>query len=180
MLSSISWSLFLTVIFLALFFYYAFVGIVYYPKELLGFLFRQKRKPAVAAPQPDVNELPSVIGAVREAPDTTEHHQRYQPSVPTTAATDSLPDNSEPDISLLGPVADLVAAAQTLVRVIADGEGDRQDIISLLPSLLAQYPGIAASKYRFAINAQIQDHCRELLSLDMELTEINALWPNHS
>jgi hypothetical protein len=68
MFSSISWQLFFTAIFVALFLYYLFVGIVYFPKEILTFLLGKKNQvqPAVvSSTQTQDRQFTNIIGQSR-------------------------------------------------------------------------------------------------------------------
>lgn len=77
---------------------------------------------------------------------------------------------------LLGSVSDLMDAIRTLFGVIAEGNGDTDDVTSFLSPLLIQYPLVAESKYRYPINQFICDHCQSKLNAQMSIEEINALW----
>lgn len=88
------------------------------------------------------------------------------------ASTKDLP----PEAQLLGNVSDLMESIQTLLRVIEDGEGDQNDVIHFFPSLLAQYPLVSDSKYRYAINLFIHDHCKASFADALSLETINELW----
>ncbi|RZL20412.1 MAG: hypothetical protein EOO89_00215, partial [Pedobacter sp.] len=78
MLSQISWTLFLSAVFVALVLYYFYVVLCYYPKEALSFLLGKK------------NELPpgtaflpasaiSLMGKALPEPTPEEYLHRYQP-----------------------------------------------------------------------------------------------------
>lgn len=81
-----------------------------------------------------------------------------------------------PEVMLVGNVSDLMESIQTLLRVIDDGDGNTEDILNFFPSLLAQYPLVADSKYRYSINLFIHDHCKEMFAEEMSIETINDLW----
>ena len=214
MLSQISWTLFLCVLFMMLVLYYLYVVLCYYPKEALSFLLgkRNELPPGTALLTASAG---TVMGKAIPEPTAQEYLQRYQPKdlqegieIAQPAANGStvtfpfFPDDEEDssfflvasdaadggiieavsrdempaEALMVGSVSDLMESIQTLLRVISDGEGDRSDIINFFPSLLAQYPLVADSKYRYSINAFIHDHCKSLLSEVISLEEINDLW----
>jgi hypothetical protein len=84
--------------------------------------------------------------------------------------------NLAPDAQLHSSVSDLMASVQTLLRVIREGEGNVNDVVDFFPSLLAQYPLVSKSKYRYAINQFIHDNCKSAFTDELSLESINELW----
>lgn len=128
---------------------------------------------ATSAPQPSLSGTPGIIGA------DEEESSRFL----VASLTDDAPvvemtvkKDLSPDGLLVGNVADLMDSVTTLLRIIEDGKGDRDDICGFFPSLLAQYPTVAESKYRYSVNQFIHDRCKAALNADMTIDEINGLW----
>src|SRR6202012_2197254 len=69
MFSNISWQLFFTAIFVIVVLYYSFVGIVYFPKEILTFLLGKKNQVQpviVGSPQTQDRQFTNIIGQSRD------------------------------------------------------------------------------------------------------------------
>ena len=52
------------------------------------------------------------------------------------------------DALLIGTVADLLKEVKTLVQVIVDCEGDKEESISMFQSLLSKYPQLTKTKFQ--------------------------------
>jgi len=186
MFSSISWQLFFTAIFILTVLYYLFVGIVYFPKEILTFLLGKKNQvqPAVSGPtQTQDRQFTNIIGQSRnERINDAQYFNKFQP-VANSFATEEAEqqDNQQPsNITLIESVSNLMEGIKTLFRVIKDADGNKNDVVSLFPSLLDQYIPIADSKYRYSINAYIYEICTEEYKYEITMQEVNGLWPSVS
>ncbi|RYD59164.1 MAG: hypothetical protein EOP56_02735 [Sphingobacteriales bacterium] len=186
--------------------YYGFIALVYYPGELLTLLLGKKNKfPPGVALQPVIERTlmgaakaeptaaylsryqPPVAGpgyTANEIVGTPGFDEGEDSSFFMVASEDSgtpvieisRKEELSPEGLLLGNVSDLMESVQTLLRVIEDGEGNSDDVRNFFPSLLAQYPLIADSKYRYSINQYIHDNCKAMLNDSLSLEEVNGLW----
>ena len=179
MFSNISWQLFFTAIFVIVVLYYSFVGIVYFPKEILTFLLGKKSQvqPAiVGSPQTQDRQFTNIIGQSRgEHTNDDQHLNKFQ-STANSSVTGEEASQQPADITLIESVSNLMEGIKTLFRVIKDAEGNKNDVVSLFPSLLDQYIPIADSKYRYSINAYIYEICTEEYKYEITMQEVNSLW----
>lgn len=178
MFSSISWGLFLTVIIALLAAYYLVIVTLYFPKEVLTLVLRKaNRIKAPSAGQQQDERIPfDVIGAANETGDLDCINRFSAAAVMQTDA----PDGPVPDLSLIESVSSLMEGIKTLFRVIKDAAGNKSDVLSMFPSLLAQYPLIPDSKYRFSINAFIHELCNGEFHYGISMDEVDGLWPVRS
>ena len=183
MFSSISWQLFFTAIFVVVVLYYLFVGIVYFPKEILTFLLGKKNQvqPAVVgSTQMQDRQFTNIIGQSRDERTNDEQYLTNFQSATNSPATEEETSKQPSDITLIESVSNLMEGVKTLFRVIKDADGSKNDVVSLFPSLLDQYITIANSKYRYSINAYIYELCIEEYKYDITMREVNNLWPSVS
>lgn len=180
MFSNISWQLFFTAIFVVIVLYYLFVGIVYFPKEILTFLLgkRNQVQPSiVGSPQTQDRQFTNIIGQSRDEQTNDDQYLNKFQSTTNFPAIEEEPSQQPADITLIESVSNLMEGIKTLFRVIKDAEGNKNDVVSLFPSLMDQYILIADSKYRYSINAYIYEICTEEYKYEITMQEVNALWP---
>ncbi len=180
MFSSISWQLFFIAIFVVVVLYYLFVGIVYFPKEILTFLLGKKNQvqPAVVgSTQMQDRQFTNIIGHSRDERTNDEQYLNNFQSATNSPATEEETNKQPSDITLIESVSNLMEGVKTLFRVIKDADGNKNDVVSLFPSLLEQYIAIAGSKYRYSINAYIYEICTEEYKYEITMQEVNSLWP---
>lgn len=186
MFSNISWQLFFTAIFIVVVLYYLFIGIVYYPKEILTLLLGRKNRLQPAALTTDERQdrsFTSIIGQSRDSrSDDEQYFNKFQSGNNSliTEEENEIQPQAVPaaDITLIEAVSNLMEGIKTLFRVIKDANGNKNDIITLFPSLLDQYIQIANSKYRYSINAYIYEICTEEYKYEITMQEVNDLWPS--
>lgn len=186
MFSSISWQLFFTAIFIVTVLYYLFVGMVYFPKEILTYLLGKKNQvqpSVVGSPQKQDRQFTNIIGQSRdERINDDQYFNKFQGSSSASIAEEDIQrDIQQPsNITLIESVSNLMEGIKTLFRVIKDADGNKNDVVSLFPSLLDQYIPIADSKYRHSINAYIYELCTEEYKYEISMQEVNSLWPSVS
>lgn len=169
MLHFISWPLFFTVIGIAALVYLSVVGILYYPKELLSLVFKREPK---SVPGPLVDKGTDPIPAVsREQENWHAERTEGQP------VQSNSQDGEASRFLLIGSVADLTNSIKDLFRVVDDSAGTKEDLMPLLKTLLAKYPTVANSEYRYSVNSYIHERSQAEFPGEISPEDINALWP---
>jgi hypothetical protein len=188
MLHTISWNQFLTVVGLILLGYYAIILLLYYRQELLAFFRGQRFAFSTAQPTSPtaVPNLDSLMGPIKppDAGSSPESAPLLEPLPFSLLEAEqlvvSVPRNQpSPDALLIGSVADLLEETKTLLAALAEGKGTREECQALLEALFSRYPHLIHTSYPKAINLFVQEQCQALLSFQLTLSEINALWPSN-
>lgn len=134
----------------------------------------------------EVNQEDLLGKAQPDVPPVSDHitntdSDQLQFSVPDEeeGQPDKAPSDTR-DALLLGIVADILEEVKTLVKVISECEGDKEESISMFQSLLSKYPRLGQTKFRIAINMFIQEICKDQFAFDLTMREIDSWWPNQS
>jgi len=119
-------------------------------------------------PQSDHITTTGTEELIFSAPQEKEHRSEPEPN---QVSEESL---------IIGTIADLLQEAKTLIQVILECEGEREESISMFRSLFSKYPGLAETKFRTAINMFILDMCKDECAFDLSISEVNSWWPSHA
>jgi hypothetical protein len=84
------------------------------------------------------------------------------------------PHSETQDALVIGTIADLLEEVKTLVQVIVDCEGDKEESISMFQSLLSKYTQLAETKFRTAINMFILEMYKDKCDFELTTSEIDS------
>jgi hypothetical protein len=161
MFDALSWNEFLLIIVLILTGYYVFVSLLFYRREISLSVQNIKKASPLSTDKHvlEVKEENDLLGKAQpdvlpnSAHVTSTDSDQLQFSAPEQKEKQSENSHSDNQEALLiGTVADLLEEIKTLVQVIVDCEGDKDESISMFQSLFLKYPQLAETKFRTAIN----------------------------
>lgn len=182
MFTNISWGVFIGIFSAALIIYYIVIGTVYYRQELLAIILGKKNRiqpqvlsEAIQQPQP-------VMGnAVNDDTDYVARFRQAQQNITTERKTKDIEEQEaagHTETALIGQAAVLTEGIATLFQIVEDAGATKENITSLFPSLLRQYPQIAESNYKAKISAHIYEVCNKQYNIGITEDEVNGLWNN--
>lgn len=149
MLGNISWTLFFTVLTVAIIIYYSIVGAVFYPKEILTLLLGRKNR--------------------IDPKETTPAEKKPVQFTPNFAFSPGIADNDSV------PLLELREHIRTLFRISKDTGEQKARLEEHLRSLFSQYPSVTGDD-REAINSFI-DGDMKMYGFDLTSAEAAGLWP---
>jgi hypothetical protein len=172
MFQSISWTEFLTAIFILGVLYYAAAGTVLYQNEIKSFFTDGFQKKSEGETQQRGDS--SFIGGAVQRQDTDEvpdEELQFAP-VKTSAPIEHL--TAATDMNLVGTVADL---GEDIKRISGALPGlSRDEIRDNFTKLLRQYVKLAPTSYRSTINMLISETISEKTALKININEIDRWW----
>lgn len=183
MLNSISWQEFLLFFLSITCTYYGIATLLLYHREIITFV-KQKifpRHSHAPTPQPDAySPVDDLMGATviqshhrvpREVHSTTEEII----AAPLKELEEPLTLSDNPQITLIGTIADLLEDINTLAPITQNS--GQEECIALFKTLLAKYPMIPGTEYETMINTFISGSCKENGPADFNVSEIKSWWP---
>lgn len=173
MFQSISWHEFLTVALIGGIGYYAVSSVVLYSEEIKSF-FRNGR---INLPGSDntTDQIQNLIGAAKPEP-----RAEWEPGsgdlqfAPLKKQEESVSPSNDPDMLLVGSVADLVEEIKTLSKKTSTVS--KEAISSRFKPLLLRYPQLSSTKYRETISLLISDTLKEHSPHSISHQEVDSWW----
>jgi hypothetical protein len=176
MFSNISWTTFLSTSGIIIFCYYAVIASLFYKNEILSTWKEKRVKPAIVQQTvTQSNRKPEldIIGATDNMDKAESYFKQFQPVAKPII-------NEQPAVELNDSLKELFTevkqGVKLLISQIAEGENSLDELKSLFPGFLEQYPTLASSKYRSKINDYILELCHSSFSFGITEDEINDLW----
>ncbi len=111
---------------------------------------------------------------------TKENGEATNTQVEDSSADKEHPVDAEPPLSseifLLGTIADLIKEIKTLIQLLSENGGIKEDFLKMVSTLLARYPNLKNTAYQDTISIFIANECKGKFHFEISLDEIKILW----
>ncbi len=192
MFNSFSWEQYLIFIATILTLYYLSILLLYFRMDFAaiftakkGNLSHSKTEPKYYnpfTPNPD-----SFMGSINPEKvedqiyiKTKENGEANITQVEDSSADKEHPVNAEPPLSsdtfLLGTIADLVKEIKTLIQLLSENGGIKEDFLKMVATLLARYHNLKDTAYQDTISIFLVNECKGKFHYEISLDEIKMLW----
>jgi hypothetical protein len=111
---------------------------------------------------------------------TKENGEANITQVEDSSAGKEHPVDAEPPLSLdtflLGTIADLIKEIKTLIQLLSENGGIKEDFLNMVATLLARYPNLKNTAYQDTISIFLVNECKGKFQFEISLDEIKMLW----
>lgn len=193
MFNTISWEQYLTVIASLLVLYYLGVLVIYYRKDLAARL--SSREANLSSPETDpkyynpfASNSDSFMGSINPEKDDNKIYIKNKEigeankiDVGNFSTGKEHPVDAEPPLPssetfLLGTVADLLQEIKTLLQLLSENEGTKEDCQTLFKALFSRNHTLKDTSYQDAISLFLYNECLGKLRFELSIAEIKELW----
>jgi len=181
----VSWTTYLLGILLLTLFYYLFVGITFYRKELISSIRRLSGHPqtatnrSVTLPEPEYQ----IMGDAQEGPAQVIDSEEFSfgPSeIPDDTDGSSLPEQAgtadEVNAHLEQEYRAMKEEVKTLVSVIIDGNESQESFRMLFVLIAQKYPDIRNSPYQEIISSLLFQELQGRAGFELGQEDLQAYW----
>lgn len=163
-----TWHQFLVAALVLTLIWYAGVILIFYRKELMAFLSRQKSPKAKREPLPHRWDEDTLT-------EEAENDLLGKPALPegmSISTMDEISFAENQKESQLGEIPDVLEELKSVFSILAKEDGNKSDFFSLMKLVKAKYPRIGFHPNIDSINAYIREHAPFLLTEE----ELDNLW----